>query len=400
MHAKDVLSLKIIIGKEVIFIENKTKTMQDNSVLNEIKYLRGMNDFLIDSRNSNRYRVMVKEQIGYTAYCFSTPIYNLNTGKMIIPKFEKTSNGYYFKGTNGTISVCQNRCVFETREGRIIIFLQEKPEIKDKYNQRCSNINITPTFNGIRFVVKQNNLDLLLKSEIRQESIYFNANCFSVMSEMFKPFLSVAPLYASDGKDCFSPVAIGYQDKGNQSYKISLFHDIDNGSFNFEVNLYEPKLFQDTTVSSSFPYANNAFGAIGFIGRTKQFGEQWLYSRPDFGKISDLTSRQIEKVFLHIPILNSSFDSVDVFIPEKRFCSFGSTWNNKVNASARIISSNNNDRYISIDATTMFTNRVEHNLVYNEGLILKKPKGKNDFIAISTGDCYSAPQILEIKFKN
>lgn len=79
----------------MIFIENKTKTMQDNSVLNEIKYLRGMNDFLIDSRNSNRYRVMVKEQIGYTAYCFSTPIYNLNTGKMIIPKFEKTSNGYY-----------------------------------------------------------------------------------------------------------------------------------------------------------------------------------------------------------------------------------------------------------------------------------------------------------------
>ena len=168
----------------------------------------------------------------------------------------------------------------------------------------------------------------------------------------------------------------------------------------FEMNLYEPKLFQDTTVESMHPDKNNAYGSIGFIGKTKQHGEQWLYSRPDFSKISDLTSSRIDKVLLHIPVLNGSLENVEVYIPEKRFCSFGSTWNKKVNSSGKVASSNNNGRYITIDVTSMFTNRSEQILEYNEGLILKKPKGKNDFIAISTGDCYFSPQILEIKFKN
>ena len=42
-----------------------------------------MKDYLIDQRNSNRYRVMVKESLGYTAYCFSTPIYSAYTRSLI-----------------------------------------------------------------------------------------------------------------------------------------------------------------------------------------------------------------------------------------------------------------------------------------------------------------------------
>ena len=113
-----------------------------------------------------------------------------------------------------------------------------------------------------------------------------------------------------------------------------------------------------------------------------------------------MTSDRIEKVLLHIPILNGNSENVEVYIPEKRFCSFGSTWNKKVNVSSKITTSNNNCRYLTIDVTTIFVNRADHTLVYNEGFILKKPKGEKDFIAISTGDCYSAPQILEIKLKN
>lgn len=359
-----------------------------------------MQDFLIDQRNSNRYRVIVKESLGHTAYCFSTPIYNAYTRKLVRTDFEKVKNSYSLIGSNGSISIYQNRCVFETKEGRIIIFLNETPGIQgDKHQPQCSVI-IAPTLNGMRFVVNGNRLNLQLKSETKQESVRFHSTCFSVMSEEFKPFLSVATLYAHDGKGSYSPVEMNYQDKGNQTYDISFFHNIKNGSFLFEVNLYEPKLFQDTTVESLHPDMNNAYGAVGFVGKTKQFGEQWFYSRPDFSKIPDLISERIEKVFLHIPILNGSTESVDVFIPEKRFCSFGSTWNKKAMASTKITTSNNQGRYLTIDVTSMFTNRTDHTLIYNEGLILKKPKGKNNFIAISTGDCYSAPQILEIKIKN
>ena len=359
-----------------------------------------MRDFLIDSRNSNRYRVLVKEPLGHTAYCFSSPIYNTYTRRLIGNNFEKTKNGYLFKGSNGFISICKNRCVFETNEGRVIVLLNQSPYIQGEKHKEEGNVMITPTLNGARFIVKGNRLDFKLKSETKQEGIRFNSTCFSVMSEKFKPFLSVAALYACDDKSNFAPVEMEYQDQENQMYDISFFHEIKNGRFVFEINLYEPKLFQDTTVQSVHPDVNNAYGAVGFIGKTKQFGEQWLYLRPDFSKIADLTSVQIQHVFLHIPVLNGSYEDIDVFTPEKRFCSFGSTWNEKVNASFKATTCNSQGKYLTIDVTSMFTRETDHTLVYNEGLILRKPKGKNNFIAISTGDCYSAPQILEIKFNN
>ena len=359
-----------------------------------------MKDFLIDTRNSNRYLIMVKETLGQTAYCFSTPIYNINSKSLVSRNFEKVRNSYFFKGTNASISICQNRCVFETKKGRIVISLNEIPSIKEDEFESQKNIVVSPTLNGLLFVVKGNRLNLRLKSEIKQQSIRFHPSCFSVMSEKFKPFLCVSTLYAYDEKGNFLPVQMSYEDKEEQTYDISFFNEIQNGTFLFEVNIYEPKFFQDTTVESLHPNINNVYGAIGFIVKTKQFGEQWLYLRPDFSKVPDLTSERIENVLLHIPIFNKCNDNVDVFIPEKRFCSFGSTWNKKVNASTKVATLNNQGQYLTIDVTSMFTNRIEKTLVYNEGLILKKPKGKKDFIAISTGDCYSAPQILEIKFKN
>lgn len=382
----------------MIIIENKNNPKKLNPILNEIKLLREEKDFLIDKRNTNRYRVIVKETLGHTAYCFSTPIYNLSTRKLVNPTFEESNNGYYFKGSNGSISICKTRCVFENHDGRVIITLKKEPKVRggDDIN---SDITITPTLNGILFTVKGKHLNFLVKSETKEDHIRFNSTCFSIMREKFKPFLSIAMLYATDTKGNFSPVKMNYQDNEDRTYEFDIFNDIENGVFLFEVNLYEAKLFQDTTVRSIHPNANNAYGAIGFIGKTKQFGEEWLYSRPDFCKIPDLTSERVDRVLLHIPILNDSLENVDVFVPQKRFCSFGATWNKKVTSSGKVASSNNNGRYITIDVTTMFTNRTEHTLVYNEGLIVKKPKGKNDFIAISTGDCYYAPQILEIKFK-
>ena len=384
----------------MITIDTKRKVCKYSTVINDIKYLREMKDFLIDQKNSNRYRIVVKEPMGHTAYCFSTPIYNVDTRKLVIPKVEKNKNGYSYKGSNALVSVHQNRCVFENREGRCIVFLNESPVIKGEKRNSKSSIIIIPALNGLRFFVKGNNISLQIKSEVKQQGIRFHSTCFSVMSEKFKPFVSVACLYASDGNGTVSPVELKYKDVGNQTYELSFSHDVPTGSFFFEVNLYEPKLFQDTTVESLHPDANNAYGAVGFIGKTKQFGEQWLYSRPDFSKISDLNSQRIEKALLHIPILNGSTENVDVYIPEKRFCSFGSTWNKKINATTKAVTSDNNGKYLTIDVTAMYTNRTEHTLVYNEGLILRKPKGKNNYVTISTGDCYSAPQILEIKFKN
>lgn len=385
------------LGWEVIIIESKHKKHQCASVLQEIKYLRGMEDFVIDSRNSNRYLIKVKEREGHTAYCFSSPIYNIHTKKLVLHELKKEKTGGSFQGTNALVSICQNRCVFENREGRAVIYLKESPALQG--STQSHNVRIVPTLNGMRFVVKGNRIDLTLQSDSKQEGVRFSPSCLSIMNEKFKPFITVAALYASNANGAFSPLEMSYKDKGDGIYDVSIFHEIKNGTFTFEVNLYEAKLFQDTTVESFNPDSNNVYGAIGFVGKTKKFGVQWLYSRPDFSKIPDLASGKVEKALLHIPIMNGNSDSVDVFIPKKRFCSFGSTWNTKIDASPSIGRAHSKGRYLTIDVTDLFTNRKDQTLAYNEGIILKKPKNENGFVAISTADCYSAPQILEIKFK-
>ncbi len=368
--------------------------------INEIRFLRNGKSFLINTENSNRYRIIAKDGLVHTAYCFSTPIYNIDSKRLVCLRFDKMPGRYVYKGSNGTMTVCKNRCVLENREGKTVLLFDDSPAIFGINEEGKASIVVAPTMNGFRFIVKEKRLKFLLKSETSQYGISFNSGCFCVMRERFIPFMSIATLYASNDGGVFAPVEIKYSQKEPQIYEMELSHDLQNGVFTFEVNLYEPKLFQDTTVESLNPNKNNAFGAVGFIGKTKQYGEQWLYSRPDFSKMTDLSSDRVDKVLLHIPIFNESNENADVYIPQHRFCSFGSTWNKKVNSSGKVTTSNNSGRYISVDATSMFTNRFDQTLIYNEGLILKKPKGKNNFIAISTGDCYSAPQILEIKFKN
>ena len=367
-------------------------------MLREIKYLRGMKDFVIDRRNSNRYRVLVKEPVGLTAYCFSAPIYNTSTGQLVHRNFEKVQNGYAFKGSNSTVSVCKNRCVLENADGRAIILLLESPTLNGAKKTTPSAVTVTPTLNGLRVSARHQSIRFLLQSEAKQESIRHTPTCFTLMKEPFKPFLSVAALYAADDKGNLFPAELRYRDKGSQTYELELSCKESDASLLFEVNLYEAKLFQDTTVESAHPDSNHAYDAVGWIGKTERFGEQWLYSRPDISKISDLTAERVEHVFLHIPVLTQSTEGLDVLVPTSRFCSFGSTWNSKVSASAKALNTTCSGRYLTLDVTSLFTNRTEHSLIYSEGLILKKPRGNDPFIAISTGDCYSAPQILEIRF--
>jgi len=90
---------------------------------------------------------MVKEPLGHTVYCFSTPIYHMTTRKPVNPSFEKTKNGYYFRGSNGAISVCQNRCVFENRDGSVVISLKDQPSIQGDEDHTQSDVVIAPTLN-------------------------------------------------------------------------------------------------------------------------------------------------------------------------------------------------------------------------------------------------------------
>lgn len=364
------------------------------NIFDEIRYLRGAKDFEVDRENSNRYKILVKDVLGSTAYCFSTPVYDLLSGKIVSLKSSIEKGIKSFKGSNCEITVKENVCTLENQKGRITIEFQN--EMLEK------NISIYPTLNGLHFSVIGDAITFKMNSNMNQSGIWVNDQQFSVMVDKFLPFASVSALFANDENgNCF-PVSLQYEEKGEREYEISVFCAHHAKRFRFEVNFYEHKLFQDTTVESKNPDKNNAFGSIAFIGNTEDFGEQWLYLRPDFSRISDMYSKTVEHIYLHIPVLNGSDENVDTYIPQKRFCSFGSTWNKKVDHVDNRISSVRNGKYLTLDVTAAFTNAIGHGISYNEGLIIKKPKNAsntNDFITISTGDNYSYPQILEIKYK-
>ena len=393
------LTFMMRIRKEVIEINTNVKQPMRNTVLQEIRHLRGNEDFVIDQRNGNRYQVLVKEILGHTAYCFSTPIYNSLTQKLVDRTFEKIQNGVFYRGSNGMVSICENRCVFENSTGRVVLLLKEKPMTEKDGCDAVGGVVVVPTLNGVRFNVCGERLTIHLKSEIKQEGIRYNPACFSVMKEAFCPFLSVATLYAKGENGVVEPVEMKYRELEGQTYELEFVNPLKKGTFVFEVNLYEPKLFQDTTVQSKYPDMNNAYGAIGFIGKTEAFGEQWLYLRPDFSKLSEVVSRRLEQVLLHMPVFNDCLETLDVFVPLKRFCSFGSTWNKKENTTGKVTNAVRQNSYLTIDVTEMFSHRMEKTLIYNEGLILRKPKDREPFVPIATGDCYMTPQILEIKLK-
>lgn len=165
-----------------------------------------------------------------------------------------------------------------------------------------------------------------------------------------------------------------------------------------EANLYEAKLMQDTTVESKNPKMNNAFGSIGFIGSTKEYGEQWLYTRPDFSKMRELNDKRILRAVLHLPRLNN--DSVELAMSRvaARFCSFGSNWNNKISEASLLADSKITDHYIDLNLMPIISDE-RGRLLRQEGFILKAKKKNSGFSVITTGDSYLMPQIIEINYK-
>ncbi|MBR2453762.1 MAG: hypothetical protein IKB35_02045, partial [Clostridia bacterium] len=159
-----------------------------------------------------------------------------------------------------------------------------------------------------------------------------NEKCVALMAERFKPYVSVSAIgTVNESGNVVAPAVIKWKSISGGKYLISISSSLDNGEFvMFECNLYAPKLFQDTTVESNNPSVNNAFGSSAFIGRTELFGEQWLYMRPAEKIFKDLKDKTIKSVAVHFPVLGRCEVPIYVFGIERRFCSFGSNWENKV----------------------------------------------------------------------
>lgn len=374
-----------------------------NSIFEEIAILRHGAPMVIDYKNSNRYRLVIIESNGSkTAYYFSSPIYNNKTKKAVDMKFHPKGNVAYKSGSNANIQV-SNNIRMENDEGSCVISLENRISHISENEVVFGNGKIYPTTNGV--AIQKNTSDekpFVFTIEISKPFLEVRANdkYFALMSEQFRPFVTISCIGTSDADgNIISPARISYQKISDRGYTITVVPCSSlEKSVLIEANLYEPKLFQDTTVESKNAKANNAFGSVGFIGITKEFGEQWLYSRPDYSKMPELHDKKILRAILHLPKLNKGENELIASKVEARFCSFGSTWDNKIAAACTIDDVRTEDRYVNLNLMPIITNK-QGRIFMGEGFILKSKMKNSDFSTIATGDNYLFPQILEINYR-
>lgn len=374
------------------------------SVLKEIINFRHDDYISIDRNNNNRYRVILNETDGSkTAYYFSTPIYNSISRKILEQRFHSHNNAFYVIGSDATITISDS-IKMENTEGCCNIKLNGVPTKISDNELRCSNDSIFVTTNGFAYKAHtSNNGKHYLELEVSRPfmPIRENKQCFSVMAQEFRPFVVVSCMGSLDSTgNVIAPGSIKYEKITDTKYALEISAGKALSRYIlFECNLYEPKMFQDTTVESINPYVNNVFGSTAFIGNTESFGEQWLYSRVDPTKLMDLSDKYINKVLLHIPQFSKSILTLNAHNTASRFCSFGSNWDNKVKSGDIVVSSIENNRYQTTDITTFITDSKKHMLVASEGLILKPNISNKGFVALATGDSCFSPQILEVNYK-
>ena len=373
------------------------------SILKEIEKIRESKPISIDYKNNNRYRVLVNENDGTkTAYYFSCPIYNSKTRKVVDFKFYQKDGAIYSFGSNSSITF-SNSIRMENNEGYAEISLENVVSPISINELASGNQRIYPTVNG--FVYKINCINeksFTFSLEVGKPFMEVRANnkCFSLMSERFRPFITLSCIGTTDEQsNIIVPARISYQKISDKKYSVTVSTCSPIGKWILlEANLYEAKLIQDTTVESMNPSSNNAFGSSAFIGNTSEYGEQWLYSRPDFDKLSDLDGKKILRAILHLPNHNHNNVELECFRVSARFCSFGSNWENKISASNYITDLSINSKYQSINLTDLVTDKFG-NLTRSDGFIVRTKNKNSGFSVVSTGDSYYAPQILEINFK-
>lgn len=374
------------------------------SVIKEIEKLRVNKEYSIDRSNTNRYSVVVNESDGSkTYYCFSSPIYNYKTGKLIDLKFKNDGDEVFYVCSGGEIRIGE-QINFKGRDGTFNILLPGKIVKKGSkvlyYDTKYGIVEISPTLNGILIKASYlpgRNIEFGLTTSSKHIGARVNNRCFSLMKKRFKPIVNISTVGISDDSgNIISPLELKYQKQNSNEFVFSVSSKNKSGKYVvFEIDMHESKLFQDTTVESENAKMNNAFGPVAFIGRTKTYGEQWLYSKIDLSLLPEVIATKIKKAIIHIPHCNKTNAEISAFRVASRFCSFGSNWINKIPSSMIICDSDHNREFYSFDVMHLLAD-AEGLLTVNHGLILK-PKFKNGgFSVISTADSCYAPIILEM----
>ena len=373
-------------------LKNPLETVADISKSNSLD---------VDTNQSNRYCIRLNSPTGKEAYYFSTPIYNEDSCKLIHRKFIAINGYYHFVGSNCEVIVTSTQIKLINKELLFSIQLKETYSWTLKNGWLISNhLSIAPTYNGIYIEGHLSHMIFDTVTNFEYQRIRSKQDCISFMGELFNPFVVASALFCAQKNEEPRPLKIKYNK--DTTTKGSLSFSCEDPFCNYgacEINFYESKLIQDTPVSAKYPLENNAFGPIAFIGKSSFYGTQWLYTRLDIGKLIELHDKYIREVKLYIPCFMKTSDSLNIFGLYNRFCSFGSTWNNKVAKENMYTTIKTNKGYTCIDLSQHYIKRGH--ITESAGLVITPAYAdKLEYQAISTGDSYVMPPVIYVKFSD
>ena len=372
------------------------------SEINSIMQLVGYGNVLM-TRPCGRYGIdVVKKDGSKSCFFFSAPIRNA-ANSYIQKNFVQSDKIFVFQGTNAKVEVRENGITLSGANGVTEVSWKMPQHFVCLSNGsvlQSKDMQITPTLNGI--MVKQRCESMLeydLHTTFKREfSPRFNSKSFAYMKGRFEPYFTMDVIYAEDllGHTML-PAWIRTIDNGLGDFKLRMAPYKDFACrLVWEINMYEPKLIQDTTVESMRPQENNVFGNMAFIGRNEGVGMQILYSRFDFGRIDYAHQQNMAHVLLHIPYYALGND-LKISAPFRRFCSFGSNWGNRMPFEDYEVSVARSPGYYTLDVSSHLIDK-RGNFMLNTGIVIS-PKYKDGVTVLATADNYNTPQIIEIQYR-
>ena len=363
--------------------------------------LSGSTALDVDTNQANRYCIKLHTVSGREAYYFATPIYNAHSRKIVQRNFVGSNGCYQFVGSNCEVIVTPTQIKLTRGKQYLAINLGKTYSWGVHDGVLVSNqLSITPTYNGVCIEGPLIHMSFDTVVSFGHQNIRTSQNCVCFMESRFKPIVVMSALFSAKQKVGCHPLRIRYRETTPKEGNLSFLSE--DPLYNYgicEINFYEPKLIQDTPVSGKHPKENNAFGPIAFIGKSTFYGTQWLYTRLDVNKLPDLQHKYIREIKLYIPRFTNTSVALDTFELSNRFCSFGSTWSNKIAKEDRHDAVKINGEYACVDLTRHYTNRGL--LTEAAGVVITPARASElGYQAISTGDSYIMPPILCIKYAN
>ena len=372
------------------------------SVLDEIIKIASTSPMTFEGNLGNRHTIVTSGgDRTKTAYCFSVPIYHENTGRIVDLRFRHGGNNLY-EGSNVRVGIGDS-IDLQNRFGNCKLFFSGTISKKTTESVCITSpdhyTEITPTLNGLLFKVSslcKGRYAITMKVDKPYGSINANGKAFSLMRERFTPLVTVSCIGTVNSRgEVIAPCEIQYQKVSEWEYCLTFESKSRHGkSIWFEINMHDVKLVQDTTVDDRHPKENNAFGGTAFLGKTDMLGQQWLYSRLQLTNLPQPQNKVIRSAVLHIPNFGCAYGLLNASRISTRFCSFGSTWENKISVTEEFTESVFSRGYYHLDMTSLFRNGKweDHNFV------LRAKNSQNKPVVVSTGDSFYRPQILEVKY--